>query len=324
MEVVQRSLSLLIVALLSGSAVAAVQGQAQGQPTTPQATFRGGVNRVALNVTVRNRQGKIITGLRATDFELIDSGTQRKIDEFRTETSPVSLGLLVDFSGSMDVAAKRAAARENAFHLLSWLESGVDQAGLYVFDKELREVQALSPAPGNILAQLDSVRRPFGATSLFDAIAETGRRLRDQAGLRRAVVALTDGSDNASRMTAAEVSTLASSIDVPVYIVVVVSPFDRERTATATATDDRLERVFDGPPADLARWTGGEIFAGVTPASSSQAARQIVTELRQQYLIAFEPDSTPGWHPIEVRVRDKDLVVRTRSGYVTRNQPSVP
>lgn len=317
-------LASLLVIVLSGSAVALGQAQTQTPPQAPTPTFRGGVSRVALSVTVRTRQGKLVTGLRAEDFELIDSGAPRRIEEFRREPSPASLGLLVDFSGSMDVAAKRAAARENAFHLLSWLETGVDQAGLYVFDKELREVQALAPAPGNILAQLDGVRRPFGATSLFDAIAETAKRLRDQGGLRRAVVALTDGSDNASRLTPADVSALASSIDVPVYIIVVVSPFDRDRTAAATATDDRLARALEGPLANLARWTGGEIFAGVTPANSSQAARQIVTELRQQYLVAFEPDATPGWHPIEVRVKDKDLVVRTRSGYVTRNQPAVP
>jgi VWFA-related protein len=312
--------------ILGGSAAVMGQGQAgqsqADQSPTQVPTFRGGVSRVALGVTVRTRQGKQVTGLKQTDFELIDSGAPRAIGEFRTEESPVSIGLLVDFSGSMDVAAKRAAARENAFHLLSWLKTGVDQAGLYVFDKELREVQGLAPAPGNILSQLDSVKRPFGATSLFDAIAETGRRLRDQGGLRRAVVALTDGSDNASRMTAEEVSTLASSIDVPVYVFVVVSPLDRDRTDPATATDDRFKRTMEGPLANLARWTGGEIFAGISPAQSSAAARQIVTELRQQYLIAFEPDSRPGWHPIEVRTRDKELVVRTRSGYVVRNQPA--
>ena len=57
--------------------------------------------------------------------------------------------------------------------------------------------------------------------------------------------------------------------------------------------------MLTGPLGDLARWTGGEIFAAIGPAATSQAARQIVTELRQQYLIAFEPSTEPGWHPID-------------------------
>jgi Ca-activated chloride channel family protein len=315
---VRFGLGCLIVLAIGGSAVIA----GQGQTPTPALTFRGGVSRVVLGVTVRTKQGKAVTGLTQSDFQLVDSGEPRRIAEFRTAESPVSLGLLVDFSGSMDVAAKRDAARANAFQLLSSMTPGVDEAGLYVFDKELREVQGLAPVPGDILAQLDSVRRPFGATSLFDAIAETGRRLRDRGGPRRAVVALTDGGDNASRMTPTEVSALASGIDVPVYIIVVVSEFDLERTNPATSTDDRLQRVLEGPLANLARWTGGEIFSGFSPAQSNIAARQIVSELRQQYFIAFEPDPRPGWHPIEVRTREKDHVVRTRSGYVVGNQPA--
>ena len=314
------SIILTVILAASGVAVAASAPPALMQDQQP--TFRAAVNRVAVAVTVRSRKGgKLVSSLKAEDFQLFDSGQARPITDFRTEVTPVSLGLLVDFSGSMDVASKRRAARDNAFHLLSWLRPGIDQAGLYVFDKTLREVQRLAPAPGDILAELDSINRPFGATSLFDAVAETGRVLADQGGARRAVVALTDGSDNASRLTSTEVSTIASGIDVPVYILIVVSPLDR--VGQTTINEEDLQKQMTGPLADLAHWTGGEIFAGLGPASSSVAAQQIVGELRQQYLIAFEADSRPGWHPIELRTRDKDLVVRTRSGYVVRNQPAV-
>jgi VWFA-related protein len=156
-------------------------------------------------------------------------------------------------------------------------------------------------------------------TSLFDAIAESGRRLAEHGGSRRAVVALTDGADNASRLTPEQVSGIASSIDVPVYIVLVVSPFDRD--GRGTNDDERLQRAMDGPLGNLARWTGGEIYAAIGPAQSSSAARQIVTDLRQQYLIAFEPGPQPGWHPIEVRTRDEEWIVRTRSGYIVRDEP---
>lgn len=305
----RRSLFSLAV-LLAGCSVASALAIQDSRPV-----FRAGVDRVTVAATVKTKRGKPVTNLEAADFQLLDSGETRAISDFRIEPTPVSTALLVDFSGSMGVASRREATRDAAFHLISSLTPGVDQAGLYIFDKELRELQPLAPAPGNILAQLESVARPFGATSLFDAIAETGRMLAKSGGARRAVVALTDGADNASRLTASEVSGIASGIDVPVYIIVVVSPFDR--SGRTTIDDERLmTAAIQGPLGNLARWTGGDIYVGVGPAQSTQAAQHIVSELRQQYLIAFEPGSRPGWHPIELRARDKDLVVRARSGYV--------
>jgi VWFA-related protein len=293
--------------------VAGLQAAQDARPT-----FRSSVERVAVTATVRDRHGKPVTNLTAADFELLDDGQPRPITEFRTEPVPVSLALLVDFSGSMDVAARRQAAHDNAFQLLSWLRPGTDQAGLFVFDRQLHELQPIAPvAPANILQELDSFARPYGATSLFDAIAETGRRIAATGVARRAVVALTDGADNASRLTAEQVSGIASSIDVPVYIVIVVSPYDR---AGRTTVDDArlLDGELNGPLANLARWTGGELYVGVGPAQSAQAAQQIVSDLREQYLIGFEPSPRAGWHPIELRVKGKDLVVHARSGYVAR------
>jgi hypothetical protein len=71
-----------------------------------------------------------------------------------------------------------------------------------------------------------------------------------------------------------------------------------------------------GPLSDLAARTGGHVFIASTPGQRSVAARQIIDELRHQYLIAFESSGKPGWHPLVVRARNKDLVVRARSGYI--------
>jgi len=281
-------------------------------------TFRARVERVTLSATVRTGRGRAVTNLKTSDFQLYDSGQLRTISEMRTDPTPVSVGLLVDFSGSMDVAARRQVARDHVRQIVELLSPGVDSAGLYVFDKQFRVLQPVAPAPGNILRQFDDISRPFGATSLFDAIAETGRLLAERGGSRRAVVALTDGSDNASRMTPEEVSGLASSIDVPVYVVIVISPFDRD--GKTPMDEASYLKLFEGPLANLARWTGGEIFAGVGPQESFKTAQQIVAELRQQYLIAFEPDRRPGWHPIELRTTKQNLVVRTRSGYIVGNE----
>ena len=131
------------------------------------------------------------------------------------------------------------------------------------------------------------------------------------------MIVLTDGRDNHSQLSPAEVSGIASSIDVPVYIMAVLSPLDHAGATTAVTTENP---VPVGDLADLARWTGGEFFVTSATAQTALAARQIVDELRHQYLIAFEPASRPGWHPLEVRARDRRLVVRARGGY-TAGQP---
>jgi hypothetical protein len=127
------------------------------------------------------------------------------------------------------------------------------------------------------------------------------------------VIVLTDGRDNHSQLSPAEASGIASSIDVPVYIMAVVSPLDHVGAPTAVSTESP---VPVGDLADLARWTGGTFFVTSATAETGLAARQIIDELRHQYLIAFEPGNLPGWHPLEVRTRNRHLVVRARGGYM--------
>jgi VWFA-related protein len=201
-------------------------------------------------------------------------------------------------------------AREAATHLLSWLEPK-DEAAVFTFDTRLDEVlpftNGLRILPGSM-----STVTPFGATSLHDAIARTAERVGIREGRRRAVVVFTDGHDTSSRLTPGEVSAIASSIDVPVYVFATVASIDNPSTDFSTNERSSLA----GPLSDLAAWTGGHVFVASTPAARSAAARQIVDELRHQYLIAFESSGTSGWHPLVVRARHKGLTVRARSGYV--------
>jgi len=91
-----------------------------------------------------------------------------------------------------------------------------------------------------------------------------------------------------------------------------VAMIDDPRQAIAPAPE------ITGPLPDLARWTGGEMFVASAPAHASLAARQIVDELRHQYLLAFEASSQrEGWRPLEVRARDAALTVRARAGYTS-------
>ena len=91
------------------------------------------------------------------------------------------------------------------------------------------------------------------------------------------------------------------------------APVAEKPAETSATTAERS--ALTGELSDLALWTGGRAFAVSTIAERSVVARQIVEELRHQYLIAFESSDRPGWHPLEVRTRDKDLSVRARSGY---------
>ena len=284
--------------------------RAHGQ--VPQApAFKAGVDMVRIAAVVRDHKGRFVQDLTSRDFEVFDDGRTRRIADLQRDVARVSVAVLFDVSGSME--GHLPYAREAARHVLSWLDASLDEAAIYTFDTHLDErtpftagLKALPESMGHVV--------PFGATSLHDAIAETARRVGLREGRRRAVVVLTDGADNASRMTPADVSAVASAIDVPVYIFGIVPSIDNPSEDTATMSVERS--AFTGPLADLAAWTGGHVFVASTPGQRSIAARQIVDELRHQYLIAFESSGKPGWHPLVVRARNKDLTVRARNGYI--------
>jgi VWFA-related protein len=204
-------------------------------------------------------------------------------------------------------------AREAATHLLSWLNAPGDESAVFTFDTRLDQVAAFRFGTQNLPSTLSLVK-PFGATSLHDAIARTAEKVAGRDALRRAVVVFTDGQDTASRLTPGEVSGIASSIDVPVYIIGIVPSIDNPAADVSTTTMERS--ALTGSLSNLAYWTGGETFVVSTISERSLTARQVVNELRHQYLIAFESSSTPGWHPLVVRMRDKELNVRARSGYI--------
>jgi Ca-activated chloride channel family protein len=280
-----------------------------------QATFRAGVDLVTVSATVRDNRGRLVNNLTEQDFEVIDRGERRAISEFRSERAPLSLAILFDVSGSMDVAARTTAAKFAAHHLLSWLDEGRDEAGLFAFDSRLREVAPFSVDTRALKGALGEVD-PFGATSLHDAILAAAERVAARPMARRAVVVLTDGIDTSSRLSPAEVSAKAAAIDVPVYIIATVLPIDDPGSDRATPNAGRPAPASVGTIEDLARWTGGALHYSSTSAMAYKAARAVIDELRHLYLIAFEPGAEPGWHPIEIRTSQKDFVVRTRGGYV--------
>ena len=307
---VTRGRLIMVATALAASVEFGGNGRVAAQ-TQPTASFRSSVDMVRIAAIVRDRKGRFVADLTQRDFEVLDGGQQASIRDFRHDLTGVSVAILFDVSGSMEGHLK--PAREAAKHVLSWLDATRDEAAVFTFDTHLDEVApftaGLKDLPSSMATQV-----PFGETSLHDAIALTAKRVGSREGRRRAVVVLTDGDDTASHLKPAEVSAAASAIDVPVYIFGIVPSIDNpsEETAVPSAAQSALA----GPLADLAAWTGGHVFVASTPGQRSIAARQIIDELRHQYLIAFESSGKPGWHPLVVRARNKDLTVRARSGYI--------
>jgi VWFA-related protein len=212
------------------------------------------------------------------------------------------VAILVDVSGSMVVAERLAGVRATVRHLLSWLVAGEDQVALFAFDDQLHELQGFTTTLSEVENRLDSLRS-YGNTSLYDSIWKVGAELAGRTGSRSAVVVITDGKDNNSRLSVAEAARVVRLVDVPVYVVAVDPP------------DHSIEAAADSLKS-LAQATGGEYFATSAPAHTSLAVRQIVSELRHRYLIAFEPATPAGWHSLAVRMTNEKLVVRARSGYL--------
>ena len=305
---------LVLAGVVSGPAARGTAAQTP-TPGTPQETFRSRVDAVNLSVSVRDSRGRVVRNLKQTDFEVIDAGQSTPITDFWSGDVPISLGILLDISGSMAVSGNMARARQAVDIALSAMRYG-DEAALFTFDSRLEEVVPFT-------TELDRVKRvslegePWGMTSLFDAIAETARSAGERTNRHRALLVITDGVDTGSTRTAPEVSGIASAIDVPVYLLTVVNPVDHPGGEFEVLDGVGGAATNSATLADLARWTGGNLRISSVPAHTVEGLNDLFIELRHQYVITFEPGVSVGWHPLEIRPRKKSHVVRARSGYMT-------
>jgi len=270
---------------------------------------------VPIHASVRDGRGRPLRGLQQKDFEVFDGGIQQRIVTFEAdERAPISVAFLIDVSGSMSVADNLSLARAMVSSILASLQSGRDEGALYTFDSALHERQVMT-RDLSAVAQAFPVIDPYGNTSLYDAIAATARRVEEQATARRAIVVITDGIDTSSQLTAAEVSGLASSIDLPVYVIAAIATADR-----AILMGDRTVPA-EGYAADLrhlADWTGGTLLVATSQFEAARQAALLVAELRHQYILGIDAAAASGWRALSVRVRAKSAIVKARSGYFGR------
>jgi VWFA-related protein len=289
--------------------------QQPGTAEPPQVTFKAGVEAVTVTAGVRDNRGKVVRGLKATDFQILDAGNPVQINDFYVGESPISLAILLDISGSMAVGGNMGRAREAVNIATMNLRDASDEAALFTFDSKLVQVVDFTKDLGRI-RRVSLAGNPWGQTSLYDAIEHAARAVGERASKHRALLVITDGVDTGSRLTPPQVSAIASEIDVPVYLLTVVNPADHPGGEFAVLESEG-KRTETATLADLARWTGGDMRIASIPAHTVTALQDLFTELRHQYLITFEPGTRPGWHPLEVRTRKKNLIVHARSGYMS-------
>jgi VWFA-related protein len=302
----------LVIALAIVSGLTVVSPRAQEAPAQSPQIFRSAVDVVTIQASVRDNRGRLVTGLMATDFEVRDNGQLRPIVSLRSDRqSPLSLAILVDMSGSMRIGPKIAMARQAYDSVLSQLHQGQDDVALFTFDESLHErhgfTRDLTLLKG-ALSEFD----PFSSTSLYDATAAAAGRLAARSAAHKAIIVITDGIDTSSAMTATEVSGLASSIDVPVFVVATVPSMDQRQLLEASERSTPA-RVAD--LRDLAEWTGGELVFASTFVETVVASSSLIDGLRQQYVLAIEAATGREWRRIDVRVRRASATVKARSGY---------
>ena len=299
-----KRISLTVFAIVATSLGTPNLAYAQ-EPERP--TFTSSVAVVPITAVVRDSRNRVVRNLERKDFEVLEQGAPRRIVEFSSDDGPVSLAFLFDTSGSMGLASNLAKGREAIAQLLWRMQPARDEAALFTFQKRLREEVPFTTDRDRVQRALNEVR-PWGLTSLYDAVAETAKRLTDRPAARRAVVVVSDGLDTSSELSSREVAALASEIDVPVYVIAVVSPLDDP------THQGSIVQKASGGLLDLASFTGGDVFY-VSAVETAGATEKLLTTLRHQYFLAIESASEPGWYPLEVKTKRQGLNVRARRAY---------
>ena len=273
-----------------------------------QATFRSAADVVSMAVIVRDSGGRLVTGLTAQDFEIMDRGVPRPIQQVdATHDADARLALLVDSSGSMQIGTKPERTRLASDYLISGLRRD-DSAAVFSFDSDLRRLTDYTTDAHRLRGAVSGLV-PYGMTCLFDAIVATARSVQDDTPRARAVVLLTDGIDTASLHSGEDAATAAARLDLPVYVIGV------GRLAGA-APDARPPDAQAFSVAELARRTGGFSGDGTSAAQLSALTQSILDELRHQYVVAFTAGTEPGWHQLQVRVKRGKVNARSRDGYL--------
>lgn len=330
-----RSLSAL--ATVAALAVASVSAQEGFR-------FRSGVELVNVTATVTDDRGRFVSTLTKDDFTLFEDGAPQEITHFSNERVPVSLGILLDSSGSMTsdkMAFARAAIDRFVFELL-----GAEDELFFVEFANAPRITQHWTTDRRAISRAVSRVNPAGGTAIYDAVAEAIPFAEAGQNRKKALLVISDGNDTNSTIGVGELRQLIRESEVLVYALGVDGtsrnnnnggtirppqtpiplpfPFPRGRRPAFPQIGGTWTRVTnsDRVNADALRQitddTGGrtEIVRGFDGLDAATA--RIADELSKQYYLGYASNAEKDgrWHSIRVEVRDKRLNVRARRGYV--------
>lgn len=293
--------SLLLVAALLAN------GQSALDPEEPAYKLSVNVDWVVLNATVRDHTGRAAPDLRQQHFEVYEDGVVQPIRLFRHDDVPVTVGLVIDHSGSMrsKLASVVAAAR-------TFIESSREDDEMFVVNFNENVTRGL-PETTLFTSRADELVRAIsstpatGKTALYDATWKAREWLAAGRHDKKVLIVISDGGDNASTHTLAEVLQAGNKSNVQVYTIGLFDPDDPDRNPGV------LKR--------LARTTGGEAFVPEQLSDVVSVCESIAQDIRTQYTLGYMSNSAKrasDYHTIKVVARGAGksrLVVRTRSGY---------
>jgi len=297
-------LILSLLPILCGSKLSALDDKKEESPYTISLH----VDQVVLDVSVLESGGKFVSGLEATDFKIFEDESPQEIVYFASKDVPVTVGLVIDNSGSM-----RSKRPEIITAAMAFINSSNPNDEIFVvhFNERVRfGLQDPTSFASDPLLLKSALYRMTadGKTALYDAIWEAFQHLATGKCDRKALVVVSDGGDNASQRNAREVLRLVQSAHAAVYTLSVYDQNDKDQNPKV------LRRV--------AKTSGGESFFPRELKQVGPVCQTIATDIRNQYLLAYRPTNSKrdgSFRHLRVAVESpgkKKLEVRTREGYV--------
>ena len=303
---------------LAQSAIDEIHIQPRVQPSQPDntnplaknasGTIRKNVELVLVPVTVTDGSNRIITGLDPQNFQLYEDKRPQPIKHFWSEDTPVSVGIVLDVSGSMKTKIDRA--RDAVMALLK-ASNPEDEFFLTTFADRPALLHDFTSNVEDIEIPLLTMA-PKGRTSLLDAIVMAVSNMKSAHYQRRALVIISDGGDNRSRYTEKEVKAMIKEQDVLVYSMGV---FDSEIQTSE-------EQLGPGLLEEISSVTGASSYTLDNPKDLPLTAEHIASELRNQYVLGYSPDGSRRdgkWRKIKVKLTLPKglphLSVQARTGY---------
>ena len=286
--------------------LAAGLGPAQA-PAPP--VFAASVDSVYVDAFV-TADGRPVTGLGSGNFELWDEGVVRPAELVHVEAVPLVSVLAFDASASVSGETLRALQESGALFLSALVEA--DQAGLLTFDHEVAWRVPPTTDKQQVARALAALQ-PRGGTALFDALFAAVTM--PTASARPLVVVFSDGKDSASWLDERRVRNALARSNALVHIVGVVPSPSSVDVVRAQARSEAPVRVLR----ELAESTGGRFWPADSPEKLGPAFAGIADAMRRRYLLRFDPaGGKPGWHRLEVRLKNASGIVQARPGYWAR------